>query len=214
MNVWLDGLLILIVLLGLFILGSRRLGTMIQIFGVQSIILGFVPFFLYSQEIEVYIVIVCLAAIVLRGVLMPHFLYWAIRHVSIRSEVNPIIGVNSTLFLSGAAIVGSFLLSSKLAFPVKLVSDMVIPTSFSLLVMGFLLLVGRTKAISQVVGYLVMENGIFVFAILLLKKMPMLVEMGILVDLFVAALVMGIVVNHISDEFKTTDTLELTTLRD
>jgi hydrogenase-4 component E len=90
----------------------------------------------------------------------------------------------------------------------------VIPSSFSLIIMGFLLLVGRTKAISQVVGYLVLENGIFLFAILLLKKMPLLVEMGILLDLFIAALVMGIVVNHISDEFNNMDTIQLTTLKD
>jgi hydrogenase-4 component E len=91
---------------------------------------------------------------------------------------------------------------------------MVIPSSFSLIIMGFLLIVGRSKAISQVIGYLVLENGIFLFAILLLKKMPLLVEMGILLDLFIAAVVMGIVVSHISDEFNNTDTIVLTTLKD
>jgi hydrogenase-4 component E len=214
MDVWLNATLILTVLLGLFISGTNRLGTMIQIFGIQSVILGLVPFLMYAGEIEVYIVIVCLAAIVLRGVLMPYFLFWAIRHVSVRNEVNPLIGFSTMLFLGGFAIAGSFLLSSRLVFPIKIISDMVIPTSFSLILIGLLIIVGRTKAISQVVGYLVMENGIFIFAMLLLKKMPILVEMGILLDLFVAALVMGIVVNHISDEFKNTDTLQLTTLKD
>jgi len=214
MDVWLNATLILTVLLGLFIAGTNRLGTMIKLFGVQSVILGLVPFLMYSSEIEVYIVIVCLAAIVLRGILMPYFLFWAIRHVSVRSEVNPLIGFSTMLFLGGFSIAGSFILSSRLVFPGKIISDMVIPTSFSLILVGLLIIVGRTKAISQVVGYLVMENGIFIFAMLLLKKMPILVEMGILLDLFVAALVMGIVVNHISDEFKNTDTIQLTTLKD
>ena len=80
--------------------------------------------------------------------------------------------------------------------------------------MGFLLLVSRAKAIVQVVGFLVMENGIFLFALLLLEKTPLLVEMGILLDIFVGALIMGIVVNHISDEFEHTDTSRLTILRD
>jgi len=214
MNVWLDAILILIVILGLFIVASTRMGTMIQIFGLQSLFLGCAPFFMYAHEMELYIIIVSLAAIVLRAFIMPHFLFWAIRHVSLRSEASPWIGAGTTLLLSGFAIAGSFLLASKLHFPVKISSDMVIPSSFSLLIMGFLLLVGRTKAISQVVGYLVLENGIFLFAILLLKKMPLLVEMGILLDLFIAALVMGIVVNHISDEFNNTDTIQLTTLKD
>lgn len=214
MNVWLDAILILILILGLFIVASTRMGTMIQIFGAQSLFLGCVPFFVYAKDMEFYIIIVSLAAIVLRGFIMPNFLFWAIRHVSVRSEISPFIGLGTTLLLSGISIVGSFLLASKLIFPVKISSELVIPSSFSLIIMGFLLLVGRTKAISQVIGYLVLENGIFLFAILLLKKMPLLVEMGILLDLFIAAVVMGIVVNHISDEFKNTDTVVLTTLKD
>jgi len=214
MNVWLDGIIILTVILGLFIVSSTRLGTMIQIFGAQSLILGCVPFFLYAQEMEVYIIIVCLAAIVLRGFIMPNFLFWAIRHVSVRSEASPLIGPMTTLLLCGFAMAGSFLLASEFIFPVKISSDLLVPSSFSLIIMGFILIVGRAKAISQVVGYLLLENGIFLFAILLLKKMPLLVEMGILLDLFIATVVMGIVVNNISDEFNNMDTIALTTLKD
>jgi hydrogenase-4 component E len=214
MNVWLDAILILIIILGLFIVASTRLGTMIQIFSMQSVMLGCVPFFMYAQEMEVYIIIVSLAVIVLRGFIMPNFLFWAIRHVSVRSEVSPFIGVGTTLLLSGFSIVGSFLLASRLIFPVKISSGLVIPSSFSLIIMGFILIVGRTKAISQVVGYLLLENGIFLFAVLLLKKMPLLVEMGFLLDLFIATVVMGIVVNNISNEFNNMDTAALTTLKD
>jgi len=214
MNVWLDAILILTVILGLFIVASTRLGTMIHIFGLQSMILGCAPIFMYAKEMELYIVLVAGAAIVLRGFIMPQFLFWAIRHVSLRNDVSPLVGAGTTLLLSGVAIAGSFLLASRLHFPVNISSDILIPSSFSLIIMGFLLLVGRTKAISQVIGYLVLENGIFLFAILLLKKMPLLVEMGILLDLFIAALVMGIVVSHISDEFKNMDTAQLTTLKD
>ncbi len=214
MNVWLDAILILVVILGLFIVASTRLGTMIKIFSWQSLLLGCVPFLMYAQNMEFYIIIVSLVAIVLRGLIMPYFLFWAIRHVSIRTEIRPFIGLGATLLLSGLSIVSSFLLASKLVFPISISSDMLIPSSFSLIIMGFLLLVGRTKAISQVVGYLVLENGIFLFAILLLRKMPLLVEMGILLDLFIAAVVMGIVVNHISAEFNNTDTTALATLKD
>jgi hydrogenase-4 component E len=145
---------------------------------------------------------------------MPNFLFWAIRHVSVRTESSPFIGTGTTLLLSGISIAGCFLLSAKLVFPVKISSQVLIPSSFSLIIMGFILIVGRTKAISQVIGYLLLENGIFLFAILLLKKMPLLVEMGILLDLFIAAVVMGIVVNNISDEFNNMDTSALTTLKD
>ena len=214
MSVGLDVVLILIVLLGLFIIGSNRLGAIIQIFGLQSILLGLVPFLMYFKELEIHIVTVALVTIVLKGFLMPYFLFWAIRHVAIRREVSPIIGFGTTLFLSGLLIAGSFLLSAKLIFPESTMSDMIIPTSFSTMMMGFLLLISRAKAITQVVGYLVMENGIFLFALLLLRRTPVLVEMGILLDIFVGALVMGIVVNRISEEFEHTDTSQLTILKD
>ena len=120
MDAWLDAILILMVLLGLFIIGSNRLGTMIKIFGLQSFILGTVPLVMYSSNIEFHVILVAVVAIVARSILMPYFLFWAIRHVSIRSEVNPTIGVGATLFLSGFAIIGSFWLSSKLMFPEKM----------------------------------------------------------------------------------------------
>jgi hydrogenase-4 component E len=71
---------------------------------------------------------------------------------------------------------------------------------------GLLVLVSRLKAITQVVGYLVLENGIFLFGLLLLEQMPVLVELGILLDLFVAVFIMGIVVHHIRREFDHMDT--------
>lgn len=214
MSMWLDMVLMLMVLLGLFMVGSNRLGAIIQMFGLQSMLLGVVPLLMYFSTINLHIVSVSLGAIMLKGMLMPYFLFWAIRHVSIRREVNPLIGFGTSLFLSGFLMAGSFILSSRLTFPADLVSDMLIPTSFSIIMMGFLLLISRVKAITQVVGYLVMENGIFLFALLLLEKTPLLVEMGILLDIFVGALVMGIVVNHISDQFEHTDTSRLTILRD
>ncbi|EKD26755.1 MAG: hypothetical protein ACD_79C01030G0001 [uncultured bacterium] len=80
--------------------------------------------------------------------------------------------------------------------------------------MGFLLLISRPKAISQVVGYLLMENGIYLFSLLLLESTPLLVEMGIFLDIFVGTLIMGIVVNNISEEFEQTDTSHMTTLKE
>jgi hydrogenase-4 component E len=79
---------------------------------------------------------------------------------------------------------------------------------------GFLMLTTRKKAISQVIGYLVMENGIFIFGLLLTEAMPVMVEAGVLLDLMVGIFVMGIVINHISREFSSLDTSRLTTLKE
>jgi hydrogenase-4 component E len=79
---------------------------------------------------------------------------------------------------------------------------------------GFLLLITRRKALTQVLGYLVMENGIFIFAVLLSEAIPLMVEAGILLDLLVGIFVMGIVLNHINQEFSTINTERLTALKE
>jgi hydrogenase-4 component E len=72
----------------------------------------------------------------------------------------------------------------------------------------------RTKAITQVLGYLVLENGVYIFGVLLLESTTFLVEVGVLLDLFVAIFVMGIIINHISREFTSISTDRLSTLKD
>ena len=88
------------------------------------------------------------------------------------------------------------------------------PTSLATLFTGFLLLISRRKAITQVVGYLILENGIFIFGILLAEAMPLMVEAGVLLDLLVGVFVMGIVIGQINREFSTLDTEQLSALKE
>jgi len=89
-----------------------------------------------------------------------------------------------------------------------------VPGSFATVVGGFLMLMGRAKAISQVCGYLILENGIYLFGLLLINSTPLLVEAGILLDLTVAVFVIGIIMDRIQKEFDSLDTNKLTTLRE
>ena len=208
---WLELALIWIVFLGVAILGNNRLGTMIQLFVAQSLVLSATPLLVHPGK---HAVVLSIGTVVLKVFLMPNLLFWAIRHVSIRREVQPLIGYGKTLMLGGFLMGVAFLISSRMDLPVKETSNLLVPCAFSVVMIGFLLLVSRLKAITQVIGYLVMENGIFLFALLLLDKTPLLVEMGILLDIFVGVLIMGIVVNHINQEFGSASTINLTNLRD
>ncbi|HSP35675.1 MAG TPA: hypothetical protein VLU46_15290 [Thermoanaerobaculia bacterium] len=87
-----------------------------------------------------------------------------------------------------------------------------VPTSLATLLAGFLVLTTRRKAISQVTGYLMLENGVYVFGLLLYQAM--VVEVGVLLDLVVGIFVMGIVLNHIQREFSSLDTERLSRLRE
>ena len=92
--------------------------------------------------------------------------------------------------------------------------SLLLPASFATVLTGFLILTTRRKAITQVVGYLVLENGIFIMGLALLEAMPFLVEVGVLLDLFVAIFVMGIIINHISREYSSLDTARMRTLKE
>ena len=76
------------------------------------------------------------------------------------------------------------------------------PAAIANVLLGFLLLVARRKAITQVVGYLVLENGVFVFGLGLAAEQPILVELGVLLDLLVGVFVMGIAIHHISRDVR------------
>ena len=88
------------------------------------------------------------------------------------------------------------------------------PAAIATVVTGFILLVGRTKAISQVCGYLILENGIYLFGLLLIHATPLLVEAGVLLDLTVGVFVIGIIVDRIQRAFDSLDTRKLTVLRE
>ena len=145
---------------------------------------------------------------------VPYFLNRSVREASVRTEVEPLIGFGVSLML-GAGLVGlSFALARQLPLPQRPASDLLIPVAFSLLMIGLLLIVSRSKAVTQVVGYLVMENGIFLFGLLLIDVFPYLIELGVLLDLFVAVFVMGIVIFHINRAFDHIDSHQLDTLKD
>lgn len=202
MTTWIDASCILIVFLSLTILATYRIVGIIKIFAAQSFILGLVPFFLHADALSGRDIVTGAGTIILKAGLVPFVLLWAMRHVSMRSEIKPVIGLGTSIVFGGLLIAGAFWVSLSLKLPGKPVSDIVLPCSLATVLLGFMIMVTRTRAVTQVLGYLVMENGIFLFALSLFDAMPTLIEMGILLDIFVAVFIMAIVVNHINEEFE------------
>ncbi|MBI3313565.1 MAG: hydrogenase [Candidatus Omnitrophica bacterium] len=212
MPIGLDIALAGIVILAIYLLGANRIDSIVMFFAFQSLILAVIPFLL-GGDYTIHEVIIALVTLLLKVIFIPSMLLWAVRHVSIRRDIPAVLGVSKSLLLGGCLVGLSFFLASKIVLPQKTFSDLLIPSAFSTFFIGFLLLVSRTRAITQVVGYMVMENGIFLFALLLIETTPLLVELGIFLDIFVGVFIMGIVINHIQNEFDHTDTSQLTTLK-
>jgi len=136
-----------------------------------------------------------------KSIAIPIMLSRAIRNVDVRREVEPFVSLHLSVLLAAILVGVSFWLGESLGLSAAAPSRLLVPTSFSTLFVGFLILVNRKKAITQVIGYLLIENGIFVFSQSVAAKMPVVVELGVLLDLLVAIFVMNIVIHQISREF-------------
>ena len=199
--------------LNLLALASGRLTSLIRAAAVQGMVLGVLPLVL-EHRFDPRVVVVALATVAVKGFLIPGLLRRAVNAARIDREVNPVIPFMPSLLLGAAATVGALALSRMLPLRPEHAHTLLVPGAFATVVSGLLLLMGRAKAIAQVCGYLMLENGVYLFGVLLLGSTPLLVEAGILLDLTVAVFVVGIIVDRIQRQFDSLDTRRLTELHE
>jgi hydrogenase-4 component E len=213
-QVLVDPLLILTLALNFVALGVSRIRAVINAVAFQGILLGLLSV-LVHDEISPWSIVLMVATIALKGFVIPSLLFRAMREANIQHEVNPLINFMSSLLLGAVGTGLALVFSERLPLRTDEHTNLLlVPTSLATVWTGFLLLTTRRKAITQVLGYLLLENGIFLFGLLLLKAVPFLVEVGILLDLFTGVFVMGIIIHHISREFASISTEHLTELKE
>lgn len=207
-------LLVSMVFLSLYLLGSSSMARCVHIVALQAYCLGLLPLFIHKEGFTARGLLLVVGMMALKGWLIPRVLLHAIREVKIRHEVEPLVGYISSL-LAGTVIIGlAFALAERLPIPPGLRSGLLVPVSLATMMIGLFMTVSRLKALTQVLGYLVFENGIYLFGLAVSYDMPWLLEMGVLLDVFVAVFIMGIVIHHISREFDSIHTDRLTQLRE
>jgi hydrogenase-4 component E len=207
-----SSILLTVILMNFFILGTSRLGACIRGTALQGALLSLLPPMVHG--IGPHSLLLAGGALAIKGGIIPWLLFRAIRQVHIRREIEPRIGYITTLMIGALTTAGAFIFADSLPLLPQHLHSLFIPTALSTLAAGFLMLITRRKAITQVLGYLIFENGIFVFGILLAEAMPLMVEAGVLLDMLVAIFVMGIVMNHINREFSSIDTENLCLLKE
>jgi len=212
MNI-LNALLVIVLVMNLFALGTSRILSVIRIVAAQGVLLGIVPLFLYERP-SLPDLLAALVAIVLKGIVIPGVMIRALRDVQIKKEVQPLIGLLPSIILGALATAAALLFAGRLAVAPGQEGSLIVPAAFATILVGFILLTTRIKALTQAVGYLVLENGIFIFGLLLVDAMPLVVEMGVLLDLFVGIFVIAIIVKHINRAFASTDTSRLVSLKE
>ncbi len=210
---FLDPLLIMSLALNFVALGVSRIRGVINAVAAQGVLLGILALFVHSG-IGLRGVLLVAVTIILKGYVIPKFLVHAMREADIQHEVKPVVDYMSSLLLGAVGTGLAIVFSYTLPLAEEHAHLLLVPASLSTVWTGFLMLTTRKRAIMQVLGYLLLENGIFLFGLLLLEAMPLLVELGILLDLFTAVFVMGIIINHISREFASTSDEKLSELKE
>ncbi len=209
----LDPLLIMALALNFFALGVSRIRAVINAVALQGILLGIMPLFVHP-EIGLRVILLVVVTVGLKGLIIPSVLAHAMREANIQHEIKPVVSFMSSLLLGAVGTGLAVIFSSTLPLAEEHAGSLLVPTSLSTVCAGFLMLTTRKKAIMQVLGYLLLENGIFMFGLLLLEALPFLLEIGVLLDLFTGVFVMGIIIYHINREFASTSTEHLTELKE
>lgn len=204
--------LLLVVLSDLAVLGTTRLSSCIRGIAAQGLLLGLLPLLLAS-ELSIHAVSLGVGTVLVKAILLPWFLNRAIREAAVRREVEPLVGFIASQLLGALAVALAFAIASRLPVP-GMQQQILVPVSLATLMIGFIVLTTRRKALMQVVGYLILENGIYLFGLTQTESVPFLIEVGVLLDVFVGVFIMGIVVFHINREFDSLDSTRLTELTD
>ena len=200
--------------LNLIALGSSRLPSLIRAMSVQGMLLGVMPLLMEHERLDGRILLVAVATITGKGVVIPSLLRRAMRAANIEREIQPFIGFVPSLLLGAGGTIAAVALARVLPLLPEHADTLLVPGAIASILTGFILLIGRAKAISQVCGYLILENGIYLFGLLLIHSTPLLVESGILLDVTVGVFIIGIIVDRIQRAFDSLDTRKLNTLRE
>lgn len=207
-----DTLLLLVLLTNIALLAATRLSFTIRAAAVQGVLLGVLPLAIHHPW-TAHSLVIAVGTTAVKGVFLPSFLLWAIREAAVRREVEPSLGPLSSI-TAGVLAVGLALALSAVLPVSEPVPPFLVAISLATLMTGLLVLTTRRKAMSQVVGYILLENGVYLFGLVLSGRVPLLVEMGVLLDLVVGVFIMGLVVFHMNRELESLDSARLSELRD
>lgn len=206
-------LLSLVLLSILFSFGSSLLPGLIRVLAFQGLIVSIVPLFM-GHDLSSGDIAFTLVTMTIRGIVIPLCIYLAIKKVAIRREVEPIIGFNVSILIGLILIAAATMVSRSFTVPSIGASALLLPTTIALLVAGMFLLIARRNAIAMVLGYIMMENGIYLVGTTFSVRALHIVEFGILLDVLAAVMIMAIILQNIKDTFDDMDTAFLRTLKE
>lgn len=191
---------------------AHQLLTYIKILAMQGILLFGIAFIELNQINALNLAFVLLETIAFKAIVIPLFLNYVMNKNRITRDAEPFLPNFISLIIITCIIIGMFILSNAIAD--SKISKIYFVVALSTLFTGLYIIVTRKKIITHVMGYLVIENGVFILSLAVGNEMPVLVNLGILLDIFASVFLLGIFVNRIGDVLKDADVDHLRSLKD
>ncbi len=204
---------VLLVIASLALLGTSRIRDGIHILALQGALLALIVLLDVGEGVVVRGAAIAGATLLLKSVLFPWLLFRAQREAGVQEELDPLVGYAFSLAAGVVGLGVAVWLSHSLTLPAH-TNSLALTTALFMIFAGLLVVVTRRIAIGQVFGYIILENGIALFGLTVASEEPLLIELAILLDVFVAVFVMGIAIAHINREFDHIEVDQLTTLKD
>ncbi len=185
-----------IVVCNLFLLGTSRLRAMIKAVALQGFLLSVLPLLLPNPAEPVHAIVIMALGAVVKGMVIPGYLYRAIRNVRNVRELSPTVGYSLSVMYGICTAAISFFVLRKVPFYSVAVSPFHASTAIATACAGLFLIIARPNLLSQIVGYLVFENAGFILGISVAATQPFFIEAGVLLDILAGVFIMVMTVQH------------------
>jgi hydrogenase-4 component E len=194
-----------ILLLAFAMLAQRRVLQLINLFALQGLTLFLSTLVMAVKIDQMHLYYSAALTLTLKAVLLPWILHRLVRKLHVKNEVEPLINIPTTMLIGLGLVVIAF----NVALPISQLSSTItrgtLGIALAVVMLAFLMMITRRKAITQVVGFLAMENGLFLAATSATYGMPMVVELGIALDVLVGVIILGVFFFQIRDQFDSLD---------
>lgn len=198
--------------------GTRRVRTGVWLYSAQSLALAGAAACVGYQLHEPHMYLAAVLAALVKGFAIPQVIFYILRKIEVKREVESFLGIPSSLLVA-AVLVGLAFFAANSALGLGITEFGELPStllavSLGVMLIGFFLMINREKAITQVIGLSVMENGMFLAAVALTSGMPLVIELGVFFELLVGAMLMAILILKVNTNFHSINTHEMHTLTD
>ena len=210
----LNTLAAILLLLSFSMLAQRRIVTMVNLLATQGAILCLATVLLAWRTGENHLYLSAALTLALKVILLPWLLHRLIRRLDVYWDTETMINAPSTMLIGVLVVIFAFGLAQPISALASTATRSTIGIAIAVILLSFLTMITRRKAMSQVVGFLSMENGLFFGAMSTTYGMPMVVELGVALDVLVAMLVLGVFFFQIREQFDSLDLHHLESLRE